>query len=58
MLGGSANPRAKIEYNIASDTWSIMPDLPFSLENGACITADMPGIEGNKIVTKGCHENE
>ena len=43
MLGGSANPRAKVEYNIASDTWSTLPDLPFRLQNGACLTTDMPG---------------
>ena len=43
MLGGSANPTAKIEYNIASDTWSTLPDLPFRLQNGACLTTDMPG---------------
>ena len=43
MLGGSANPKAKVEYNIASDTWSTLPDLPFRLQNGACLTTDMPG---------------
>ena len=43
MLGGSANPMAKIEYNIASDTWSTLPDLPFRLQHGACLTTDMPG---------------
>lgn len=43
MLGGSANPKGKIEYNLASDTWSTLPDLPFSMQNGACITVDMPG---------------
>ena len=44
MLGGSANPKGKVEYNMASDTWAILPDLPFGLQNGACITVDMPGI--------------
>ena len=44
MLGGSANPKGKIEYNFASDTWSSLPDLPFGLQNGACITVDMPGV--------------
>ena len=43
ILGGSANQRAKFEYNIASDTWSTLPDLPFRLQNGACLTTDMPG---------------
>ena len=43
MLGGSANPRAKVEYNNASDTWSTLPDLPFRLQNGACLTTDLPG---------------
>ena len=43
MLGGSANSMAKVEYNIASDTWSTLPDLPFRLQNGACLTTDMPG---------------
>ena len=43
MLGGSSNPMGKVEYNIASDTWAILPDLPFSMQNGACITIDMPG---------------
>ena len=43
MLGGSANPRGKVEYNIASDTWTPLQDLPFSFQNGACLTTDMPG---------------
>ena len=43
MLGGSANPKGKVEYDIASDTWTTLPDLPFSLQNGACLTTDMPG---------------
>lgn len=43
MIGGSANPRGKVEYNIASNTWTTLPDLPFSLQNGACLTTDMPG---------------
>ena len=43
MLGGSANPRGKVEYNIASDTWTPLQDLPFSFQNGACLTTEMPG---------------
>ena len=50
MLGGSANPMGKVEYNIASDTWAILPDLPFSMQNGACITIDMPGIHNRWIM--------
>ena len=49
MLGGTANPRGKVEYSIASNTWTILPDLPFSLQNGACLTTDMPGKIMNKI---------
>ena len=44
MLGGDANPKGKVEYNIASDTWATLPDLPFGLQNGACLTVDMPGV--------------
>ena len=43
MLGGSSNPKGNIKYSIPSDSWTIMPDLPFKVERGACVTSKMPG---------------
>ena len=43
MLGGSSNPSGSVKYSIPSDSWTIMPDLPFKVESGACATSKLLG---------------
>ncbi len=43
LLGGSANPSGRVKYDLASDTWTPLSDLPFSTVNGACTTATIKG---------------
>ena len=38
LLGGSAKPRGRLKYVSDTDQWEVLTDLPFSVNNGACLT--------------------
>ena len=48
LLGGSARPKGRLKYDSDTDQWEALPDLPFSVNNGACLTVFE--MKGKKIV--------
>ena len=43
LLGGSGDTNGAQEYNIAGNSWTAKSDLPFNLEHGACLSAEVKG---------------
>ncbi len=44
LLGGKANPKGRIKYDISGDSWDDLTDLPFDIVNAACLSVVIKGV--------------
>ena len=47
LLGGSANPKAKHQYTISTNSWLVSSELDFSVEGAACVMLKIKGMRRN-----------